>query len=215
MDLEATKVELSELASIVANKCSQAGFQCLKEMSGLHKPQVQTTHVNDGSTGSCLTSCEEALKEPDMHKTCIGLRTYHSDSSLQSHQRSGVLKYEQIQASGMEDLKKNKMNISSLFTEIDEPTKGDPPIFSMNSRTQEPKISCHIAYDHRKGADSKYPHFEHPYNRTYDRKSALQDKGKQPIEYGFSSLTPNLDLNMQVFGEDSEGNKQFDLNGYV
>ncbi|GAA0139021.1 DNA-binding transcription factor [Lithospermum erythrorhizon] len=71
--LEAAKVQISELVSKVSTQCLNSALLGIKELSGLCTQLPQTIQPGDCSIDSCLTSCEGALKEQEIHSNRLVL----------------------------------------------------------------------------------------------------------------------------------------------
>ncbi|GMI84997.1 hypothetical protein like AT3G04030 [Hibiscus trionum] len=107
LEVEAAKVQLSELVSKVSNQCLDPTLLDLKDMQGLCHKKTQTNPRADCSIDSCLTSIEfeGSQKEHEIHNNGICLRPYNlitEDPWLP-----------QTESKSFEEIKENKMVQSS------------------------------------------------------------------------------------------------------
>ncbi|KAE8679296.1 Myb family transcription factor APL [Hibiscus syriacus] len=76
-EVEAAKVQLSELVSKVSNQYLNPTLLDLKDLQGLCHTKTQTNPPADCSIDSCLTSIEGSQKEYEIHNNGICLRPYN------------------------------------------------------------------------------------------------------------------------------------------
>ncbi|KAK8651513.1 hypothetical protein V6N13_141114 [Hibiscus sabdariffa] len=74
LEVEAARLQLSELVSKVSNQCLNPTLLDLKDLQGLCHQRTQTNPRADCSIDSCLTSIEGSQKEHEIHNNGICLR---------------------------------------------------------------------------------------------------------------------------------------------
>ncbi|KAL0916147.1 hypothetical protein M5K25_013636 [Dendrobium thyrsiflorum] len=208
MGPEGAKFQLSEHVSNAFNKCLPTEFPGFKETAHLPRQHAQTTHVYDGSTGSCLTSNE------DIGKDDVGMffRTYHSDLFVQNNKSCDIAMFEETPTARCGEVNHKELVHSSLPSEMDAifMIEGGSALFSVNT-THGLNDNNSIADASRKDTEIEYHYLGIQNSKTLE---ILQDIGKQSSQSGFSSRITQLDLNINDNDEDLEGCKQFDLNGF-
>ncbi|CAA0818833.1 Homeodomain-like superfamily protein [Striga hermonthica] len=85
-NLEASKVQISDVVSKVSTQCLNMEFSGMKDVSGLYLPQKLTIHQHaDCSTDSCLTSsCENPLRENELYKNSARLKAVSFGANLEA-----------------------------------------------------------------------------------------------------------------------------------
>ncbi|XP_020681240.1 myb-related protein 2 [Dendrobium catenatum] len=208
MGPEDAKFQLSEHVSNAFNKCLPTEFPGFKETAHLPRQHAHTTHVYDGSTGSCLTSNE------DIGKDDVGMffRTYHSDLFVQNNKSCDIAMFEETPTARCGEVNHKELVHSSLPSEVDAifMIEGGSALFSLNT-THGLNENNSIADASRKETEIEYPYLGIQNSKTLE---ILQGIEKQSSQFGFSSRITQLDLNINDNNEDLEGCKQFDLNGF-
>ncbi|KAJ6296686.1 hypothetical protein OIU78_022413 [Salix suchowensis] len=183
--LETAKVQLSELVSKVSTQCLNSAFSELNDLQGLCSQQTQPTRPNDCSMDNCLTSIEGSQKEQEIHNNGMGMRPYNSNPLAEPKVIAGEHGLQQAELKWGENVRDNKMFLSSLRNDIERRK------FSPERRCSDLSIS---AGGLMKGK-SEYGSF--------------QDKTNKRVPY-FAS---KLDLNSHGEIDTASGCRQLDLNG--
>ncbi|XP_072954953.1 myb-related protein 2-like isoform X2 [Typha angustifolia] len=191
--LEAAKMELSELVSEVSKDCSSNQFPGLQENSFTHTIEAQKTQLTDCSLDSCLTSCEEFIKEQEAHTT-EGLKHNYGLSRFCKHHRGE----ETIQLSWCGDLNGLK-TINS--------TKG--MAYQRTNLTYEKDNN--ILTEHEK-APALESGEEAAMEKVYLEQPSC--RGKHRNDFGLRCLGEELDLNTHEKDDSGTSCEQFDLNGF-
>ncbi|XP_008781221.3 myb-related protein 2-like isoform X2 [Phoenix dactylifera] len=212
--LEAAKVQLSELVSKVSHECLNTAFPGLEEISGLHPLQAHAAQFTDCSVDSCLTSCEGSQKEQETNYVGVGLSTYPGNSPLCLQQFRADTELERAQPAWHADFNAQK-TFSPFIVRDSEgtvfPAQRGSRTLSINMKAQREKVDSSTDSEaRRKERDSKDTFLE----ASRKRPAVLQERGKEPNEFGLSSMTTQLDLNAHEENDGLPNSKQFDLNGF-
>lgn len=211
--LEAAKVQLSELVSKVSNECFRSEFPGMENISSLHTLQTHQAQLADCSMDSCLTTCEGSQKDQEIHNISIGLRTYHGNSPLYTHQITEDARLDQSQPTWCEDYNDHKTFSSSLLKDQERTAfsvQRDSSILTMSIAGQrEKENSGAVTEPKRRGGDEDV-YFEEPDSK---RTAIKQEHGKQCNGFGMSCVTTQLDLNAHDDDDTVQNCKKFDLNG--
>ncbi|XP_011011690.1 PREDICTED: uncharacterized protein LOC105116174 isoform X3 [Populus euphratica] len=214
--LEAAKVQLSELVSKVSSKSLNSAFSELKDLQGLCPQQTQPTHPNDCSMDSCLTSIEGSQKEQEIHNTGMGLRPYNGNALLEPKVIAGEHALQQAELKWGEDLRDDKMFLSSL--------KNDTERRTFSAERSCSNLSIGVGLQGERGnvsssfADARFKRrseddsFQDTTNRRIDA-IKLENEKLSP-GYRLSYYATKLDLNSHGEIDAASGCRQLDLNGF-
>ncbi|CAN4092608.1 unnamed protein product [Withania somnifera] len=201
--LEAVKVQLSEFVSKASNQCLSSAFPDIKELSGFHSQQTQTTQPVDHSIDSCLTSREGSLRDNTMHDNQIGLRPFDFTPSLECKDIENDTRIQHTELRWCDNLKENRQ----LFSPVNE---GREKAFTRETNCNNLSMSIGLQDEKLNGTERDVKLFHQVTNRS----ESAPERRKSPQEYKLSYVEPKLDLNMHDETDAASSCKQFDLNGF-
>ncbi|KAF9661158.1 hypothetical protein SADUNF_Sadunf19G0038600 [Salix dunnii] len=197
--LENAKVQLSELVSKVSTQCLNSAFSELKDLQGLCPQQTQLTRPNDCSMDSCLTSIEGSQKEQEIHNNGMGLRPYNSNALVEPKVIPGEHALQQTELKWGEDLRDNKMFLSSMRNDTERRN------FSAERSCSDLSISVGLQGERRQ-ANGCFAEAKFKGSREYD---SFQDMTNKRVP----CFATKLDLNSHGQIDAASGCRQLDLNG--
>ncbi|XP_077212881.1 myb family transcription factor PHL8-like isoform X2 [Tasmannia lanceolata] len=185
VELEATKVELSELVSMVDVKYPSSSFSELTELPNISLEKQgkrltggnsvpHQTQLTDCSTDSCLTSSEKSERKGEILQTLQMNNANHESGDT------------------------NEPNRTPMFLSMDiSPNNSGLSITSMNNQIMGGKISCRTMFN---GTTVEQPANKRPLQQNSDNLL----KKFRPLK--------ELDLNNQYQCEIDSGRRELDLN---
>ncbi|XP_022842746.1 myb-related protein 2-like [Olea europaea var. sylvestris] len=206
IDLEAAKVQISDLVSKVSTQCLNSEFSGMKEVSDLSLQQIKTTQPTDCSTDSCLTSCEGSLRDQELYNNQIGLKTLNFREPIESRIIDNELRVQKTELKLCEDLKVSSRFLCATNDNVEKAfaTEENSRNLSMAIGPQRGlwngSSSCSGERHREADADAKY----------LGRDAHRPEKQKTKLPY----FTTELDLNMDDKNDPASSCKQFDLNGF-
>ncbi|CAN1132263.1 Myb-related protein 2 [Linum perenne] len=214
--LEAAKVQLSELVSKVSTQCLSSAFSELKELQGMCPQHTQANQRTDCSIDSCLTSCEGAQKEQEMHNIGMGLRPYNSNNLLEAKELPDPNMLRQPDIRWRDDLKENNMFLSSLGRTAERtafPTDRSPSDLSMSVglHVDRGNANARLSEGRYKGRNDNDMF---PDQNSKKSDSVILEKEKLSPAYSLPYIGTKLDLNSHDEIDATSGCKQLDLNGF-
>ena len=214
--LEAAKVQLNELVSKVSSKCLNSAFSELKDLQGLCPPLTQPSRPNDCSMDSCLTSIEGSQKEQEIHNTGMVLRPYNGNALLEPKVIAGEHALQQTELKWGEDIRDNKMFLSSVRNDTERRTFSAERSCSNLSigvglQGERGNVSSSFAEARFKGR-SEDDSFQDSSNKRIDA-IKLENEKLSP-GYRLSYYATKLDLNSHGEIDAASGCRQLDLNGF-
>ncbi|XP_021283548.1 myb-related protein 2-like [Herrania umbratica] len=206
--LEAAKVQLSELVSKVSNQCLNSGFPDLKDLQGLCPQQTQATPPTDCSMDSCLTSCEGSQKEQEIHNNGMCLRPYNTSSALlEQREIAEDPLLPQTELKSFEDIKENKMFLSSLGKDAER------RMFFADRSSSD--LSMSVGLQEAKGNGGNCSSFSEAKFKGRNEDDSFLDRGNKRADEvnRLQYFATKLDLNVHEENDAASSCKQFDLNG--
>ncbi|KAK1280495.1 hypothetical protein QJS04_geneDACA015147 [Acorus gramineus] len=203
----ATRVQLSELASKDSNDCNIFSLSELKDMSGPYTQKTHANHLGDCSMDSCLTSCEGSQKDHDAPNAKKGLKPYPDDAPMNHTQEE---KHESCQQAYDKDLN----GLKTFSSTRREPEK---MIISEQCGSDDLSMSTGVRGDKGRGSyhpDTSCKETDVRHTLADQWPARQQDQMNQLRGYRATYSMTQLDLNVQDEGDDSAHGKQFDLNGF-
>lgn len=213
-ELEAAKVQLSEVVSKVSTECINSTVSELSELQGLCPQQAQANA--DCSMDSCLTMCEESQKDQEMHNIWMGLRSNHGSAHLGPKEIGDESRLEQPEPTWGKDLKENKMFPSSMRTDMGRasiPIQNSSSDSHMSIRAQGDKRheGNNIFEARSKGGDED----ENFLLQINAKRLAIKlENEKIANEFRLPHQTTKLDLNAREKNDAASSCKEFDLNSF-
>ncbi|KAK8542350.1 hypothetical protein V6N13_137076 [Hibiscus sabdariffa] len=185
LEVEAAKVQLSELVSKVSNQCLNPALLDLdlKDLQGLCHQKTQPNRPADCSVDSCLTSIEGSQKEHEIHNNGICLRPYNlitKDPWLP-----------QTEMKAFQDIKENK-TVQSSTGKIAEKT-----MFFAHKSSSGSDLSMTVGLQGGK-------------SNGFNINSSSSSRN---VEDGLHYFATKLDLNVDEENDVALRSKEFDLNG--
>ncbi|KAF8403997.1 hypothetical protein HHK36_012107 [Tetracentron sinense] len=213
---EAVEVQLSELVSKVSTKCMNSAFSGLKELPDLCPRQTQTTPHTDCSIDSCLTSCEGSQKDQKTHNSRMGYGPYHGNAPLEPKEIGEETRLEQTDLTWCEDLKENKMFLSSTGKDTEKmmfPIRRTSGDLSMRIGVQGEKVSSSGSFSEGRLKERDGDDYFHEQCKTRTRTIQLENE-KMSNGFRMTCFTEKLDLNAFDENDAASSSRQFDLNGF-
>lgn len=212
--LEAVKVQLSEFVSKASNQCLNSAFPDIKELSGFHSQQTQTTQPTDHSIDSCLTSRDFSLRDNAMHDNQIGLRPFDFTPSIECKNIENDNRIQQTELRWCDNLKENRR----LFSPVNE---GREKAFTRDTNCNNLSMSIGLqdvklngSMNHSDGSFNGTERDVKLFHQVANRSESVPERRKASQEYKLSYFEPKLDLNMHDETDAASSCKQFDLNGF-
>ncbi|KAG4401817.1 hypothetical protein GLYMA_02G070900v4 [Glycine max] len=209
--VEATKVQLSELASRVSPQSLDSRFSELKELQVLWPQQTQEGQATDCSMGSFLTYSEESQRDRETHNMNLNLRAYNGPPfsvSKGSVEESMHLKPDHTLC---DEVKENLMFLSS--SSDSKVVKGDflserpSSLLSMNEGVQEEENFGRTTVPKEEGWKGRK-------STETGRAPVKLNHEKISQDYRLANFEVKLDLNSHDDNDASSHCQQFDLNGF-
>ncbi|KAE8686628.1 Myb family transcription factor APL [Hibiscus syriacus] len=115
LEVEAAKVELSELVSKVSNQCLNPELLDLKDFQGLCHTKTPTNPTADCLIDSCLTSIEGPRKEHEKHNNGMCLRPYNLITEDPRLRQTELKPFEEIKENKMVQSSTRKIEGKNMF----------------------------------------------------------------------------------------------------
>nr|QSD99646.1 MYB family transcription factor [Melilotus albus] len=190
MELDAAKVQLSELASRVSTESLDSKFSELKELNVLWPQEGEAI---DYSMGSFLTNSECSQRDQEINNKGMNLRTYHGTFC--------------------EEVKENMMFLSSSNDKV---LKGPDDVPERTSSLLSMNIGVHEENFWRRNISKEDLEGEECKRRKSTETSGVQLKlnsDKISQDYRLTNFDMKLDLNSHDDNGASSHFQKFDLNG--
>ena len=198
--LEATKVQLSELASTVSTQCPDSKFSELKELPALWPPQTRASDAIDCSMGSFLTFSEESHRDQEMNNKGLNFRAYNATPFSVSKESVGESRLSKSDMKLCEQMKEKMMFLSSTSDRVE---KGN----FIPERTSN-FLSMNIGVEEEEEEEDNF-------GRTETRPLPVKlNHEKISQDYRMANFQVKLDLNAHDDNDASSHCQQLDLNGF-
>ncbi|XP_031128140.1 myb-related protein 2-like isoform X2 [Ipomoea triloba] len=215
MGLEAARVQLSELVSKVSNQCLNSAFSEMKEAPGLGPQQARATQPTDCSLDSCLTSCEGASREHEMHNSQMGLGTLNLRAYMDPKDMENETRRQQSEVRWSDELKESGKFLCGMAEDLEKADEKERKCsdLSMSIGLEGGRWNSKKSYEFT-GTDGDAKLYSRPADRSDSSAGKTEKQKMAQQEYKLPYFGPKLDLNTEDETDVASSCKQFDLNGF-
>ncbi|KAG8376727.1 hypothetical protein BUALT_Bualt09G0093900 [Buddleja alternifolia] len=193
INLDAAKVQLSDLVSKASTQCLNSAFPGMKELSDFCLNQTQTNHQpTDCSIESCLTSREGSFREQELYNSLIGLKStnFRSPIDPRDNDNENEIRLQKTDLRWREDLNEGRNYFSMENENLEK---------AFLTENNQSNLSMSIGH----GID------------FLEQKTERDDIMKMEKQKNLPFFSTKLDLNTDDDENDGDSScKQLDLNGF-